>query len=276
MLAFSPFEMTVLGAIGVAAGVLGGLLGIGGGLIMIPSLVLLLGESWRGPASFHLYKLASLLTAVVLSLPAVWQHLRARAVVVGTLWSVIPFGVLGTLAGVWLAGELSRDSSTRLRQVFGAFMLVSVAVSARNRRASSSGQSGGGDRCPLPRRWMLYGGLVGLPSGVIAGLLGVGGGVWAVPVQHYLLGIRVQSAIANSACAIVAIAAAAGMVLTNWLRDQPGVSAGDGWMLSACLAPGAVLGGLLGAWLTHHIPTRGLRIAFDGILAITGLRLIWL
>ncbi len=273
MLAFSPLEISILGAIGLAAGVLGGLLGIGGGLVMIPCLVLLLGDSWRGPASFHLYKLASLLTAIALSLPAVWQHFHVRAVVVGTLWSIIPFGVIGTFAGVWLAGELAGDSSIRLRQVFGAFMLVTVAVNAWNRRKSTG--AGGSDRCPLPSRWTLYGTLVGLPAGVIAGLLGVGGGIWAVPVQHYLLGIRVQCAIANSACAIVAIAAAAALVLSNWLGTQPGVSAVDGWLLAACLAPGAVGGGLLGAWLTHRIPTRGLRVVFDGILVITGLRLIW-
>jgi len=117
---------------------------------------------------------------------------------------------------------------------------------------------------------------VGLPAGLIAGLLGVGGGVWAVPAQNYLLGVRLPNAIANSACMIVALAAGASVVQGLAITDlqDPRASVWRGFWLAVWLAPGAMVGGRFGAKLTHRLPVHWIRNVFYVLLAITGLRLM--
>lgn len=271
-------QIVALLLIGSGAGVLGGLLGIGGGLVMIPAMVLVFddfGGQPYGANSLHLYKLAALATAVVLSVPAVRQHAQAGAIVPRMLGGIILFGVVGSLLGVGLARLLADEHTTILRRIFGAFMLAVVALNVWQGRRRGAAAAAVRDRCPVPNRWAQIGAVVGLPAGVVSGLLGVGGGVVAVPVQHFLLGLRLPSAIANSACMIVALALCGTLAQALALHGLAGISAWEGFLLAALLAPGAIIGGFFGAWLTHRLPIRWLRNAFYALLVLTGLRLIW-
>jgi uncharacterized membrane protein YfcA len=262
--------------IGTVAGVLGGLLGIGGGLVMIPAMVLLFddfGNSPYGDNSLHLYKLAALATAAVLSIRAVRQHARAGAVVPQMVKGIIPLGLIGVVAGSCLSLLFADEYTEILRRTFGGFMLLSVGANVWQRWRRPRGDSTGPDRCPSPTRWARIGMVVGLPSGVIAGLLGVGGGVWAVPAQNYLLGVRLPNAIANSSCMIVALAAGGALVQSVTVANL-GEPIWKAFLLAACLAPGAALGAPFGARLTHRLPVDWVRNAFYVLLVITGLRLM--
>ena len=84
--------MLILPLIGLLAGILGGLLGIGGGLIIIPMLIIMLGNAY-GVGSLHVYKITALATAIVLSIPAARQHLCSGAVVKRMLPTIEVFGV---------------------------------------------------------------------------------------------------------------------------------------------------------------------------------------
>jgi uncharacterized membrane protein YfcA len=269
-------QLAALLLIGGGAGVLGGLLGIGGGLVMIPAMVLVFGDQLYGDNSFHLFKLAALATAVVLSIPAVWQHARARAVVPRLVRAIIPLGLIGVVLGVGL-GRLFADEYTEiLRRAFGAFMLLAVGANIWQRRGRAAAETHGRDRCPSPTRWARIGAVVGLPAGLIGGLLGVGGGVWAVPAQNYLLGVRLPNAIANSACMIIALATGATVVQSLAIADLQDAQAPvwQGFWLAVWLAPGAMIGGPFGARLTHRLPVHWIRNAFYGLLILTGLRLL--
>jgi len=266
----------ILPLIGLVAGVLGGLLGIGGGLIIIPALLLTLGSQHYGPGSLHLYKLAALATAIVLSIPAAMQHVRAGAVVKRFLPPLEAFAVAGVVIGVLLAGQLAGDRTRQLQRVFGLTMLLFVAAQVwLDWRRTQRGATGVAS-CPAPSRWGLIGGFVGLPAGVISGLLGIGGGVWAVPAQNLGLGVRLNNAIANSTCMILGVAAAASLAqsiaLSAMADDRMPWT--EGWRLAMLLSPGAVIGGWLGGYLAHRLPTRTLRYLFFGALSITGLRLL--
>ncbi|MFN0135073.1 MAG: sulfite exporter TauE/SafE family protein [Phycisphaerae bacterium] len=270
-------HMLILPVIGLLAGVLGGLLGIGGGLIIIPMLIITLGNAY-GVGSLHVYKIAALATAIVLSIPAARQHLRSGAVVKRMLPSIELFGVLGVILGVALASLLAGDLTLWLQRIFGGCMIAFVVAQRVLRRAMNVGSSGAGgiDRrvSPLPSRWMLIGTRVGLPSGVISGLLGIGGGVWAVPAQNLWLGIRLQSAIANSTCMIVGVAISAAIFQSIAVARMSDLNWTDGWLLALFLSPGAILGGSLGGRLTHILPVNTLRLIFDGVLILTGVRLL--
>lgn len=268
--------MVALLLIGSGAGVLGGLLGIGGGLVMIPAMVLVFddfGSRPYGSNSLHLYKLAALATAVVLSIPAVRQHARAGAVVPAMLKGIIPLGLVGSVLGVALARLFADEQTDILRRAFGVFMLLVVASNVWQARRLGAAGDYGCDRCPVPTRWVRIGTTVGLPAGLISGLLGVGGGVVAVPVQHFLLGVRFPSAIANSACMIIALATGGTIAQAVAIGGMEGITVPQGFLLAACLAPGAIVGGSFGAKLTHRLPVRWLRNGFYVVLVVTGLRL---
>lgn len=273
-LALGPEQYAALVLIGLAAGVLGGLLGIGGGLVMIPALQFVLGEA-LGPGSFHVYKLAAITTSIALSIPAIIRHWQAGAVVPGLVRSIVPAAVAGVFLGVWASSMLADERTYLLRRLFGGFMLAVVAFGIYRRLRPADVESGARLRCPMPNRRALIGACVGFPSGLIAGLLGVGGGVWAVPMQHLGHGVRLRNAIANSACMIVFVAAATSLTHGLAVSRMTGLRALDGWTLAAFVAPGAVVGAWCGAGFAHRIPLTWLRAAVDVLLLVAGSRLLW-
>jgi len=276
--AVSLTQILELLGIGALAGVLGGMLGIGGGIVMIPAMVFILGQAETyGPNYFHAYKLAAITTSIILSLPAAIRHSRAKAVVYAMLPGMVPLALVGVLAGVLTASYLTGASTNTLRRIFGVFLEFVVVVTAFQEWRSLKGEPHLCDACPMPRRRALLGTIVGLPAGIIAGLLGVGGGIWAVPAQSLLFGVRLRNAIANSSVMIIGVAALTSLSLTAFiarLPADPQMSAATGWWLALWLAPGAILGGWCGAGLTHRLPVRWLRYAFLLLLGITGYRLI--
>lgn len=273
--AFGLTQVLSLLAIGAVAGVAGGLLGVGGGIVMIPALTFLLGDMY-GQDSFHAYNTASITTAVVLSIPAVIRHTRAKAVVYSMLPGILPLALVGVVGGVLLGACLTGVHTRHLKQIFGGFLEFVVVVSAFQEWRSRIGEPHLCTACPMPRRRGLLGLVVGLPSGCLAGLLGVGGGIWAVPAMNLLLGIRLRHAIATSMLMIIGVALAAAVgqsVELARLQNSPPLHH-VAWWLALWLAPGALIGGWCGAGLTHRLPVRWLRYAFLTLLAVTGLRLI--
>lgn len=267
--ALSLPQIVELFALGLLAGLLGGLLGIGGGLVMIPAMLLLLGERY-GPNSLHVYKLAAIATTVALSIAAVRRHMRARAVHWAMVRAMMIAGVAGVVIGVAASLLFTHGQTHVLRRIFGAFMLVVVLANTllTPARIGTLAQS-----CPLSPRWRRLGALVGAPAGIMAGLLGIGGGVWAVPAQHVFFGVRLQVAIANSAATIIGVAAAAAVCQTLAVSRISGLDPRSGWFLALFLAPGAIAGAFLGATLTHRLPLKWLRHFFHALLAVTGLQL---
>ncbi len=275
ILAFGMYEELCLLAVGAGAGLLGGLLGVGGGIIMIPAMAIILGDQY-GQNSFHVYKLASITATIVLSGLACSRHRRAGAIVTPMVRSQLPLATLGVILGVLVAGTFVGDYTPILRRIFGGFLELVALVNVYQALLARRGTAHLVDRCPMPRRWALLGTVVGLPSGIIAGLLGIGGGVWAVPAQRLLIGVRIRNAIANSATLIVGIAVAANISLSLQLaRIAPEQQLYlTGWRLAAWLVPGALGGAWIGAGLTHRLPTGWLRYAFQALLIVSGLRLL--
>lgn len=259
--------------VGAAAGTLGGLLGIGGGIVMIPVMHEALQDRF-GPDSFHLYKLAAIATSIVLSIPAAIRHSRAHAVVFRMLIGILPLAVVGVLVGVAGAAFLSGEHTRLLKKIFGAFLELVVVFNVYQSWRTAHGEAALCDSCPTAARRGLLGTVVGFPAGLIAGMLGIGGGVWAVPAQRLFLGVRLRNAIANSSFMIVVVAAVTALMQSVAVSRFPGVNFLDGWRLAFWLAPGALIGGWCGAGLTHRLPTRWLRWAFLGLLVVGGARLM--
>lgn len=259
--------------VGLAGGMLGGMFGVGGGLVMIPAMLLLLGRDY-GSDALHLFKLASLVSSVVVSIPAAVRQGRAGMIVPPILVAMIPLGIAGVIVGVGLASLFQREQTHVLARIFGAFM-IAVALAGLRMPAGTADAAGSVRSSPSVRRRMTFGLMVGLPSGLIAGLLGVAGGVWAVPALNAGLGVRLRYAIANSTGLIVVLAAAAAAAQSIAVARMPALAVGEGWRLAFWLAPGALVGGWLGASLSLATPVRRLRAAFYALVAVMGARLVW-
>lgn len=115
----------------------------------------------------------------------------------------------------------------------------------------------------------LIAGIIGLFSGILSGLFGVGGGILLVPAMMFFLSppIRdIKQAIGTSLVIIIPTA----MMGSYKHLGQHNVD----WRMAALIIPMALAGGYLGAWLTTQVSADNLRRAFGGFLVVVGLRIL--
>ena len=249
----------VIAAIGLVAGVGGGLLGIGGSIIMIPGLTLAFGYDQ------HLYQAAAMIANVAVSVPAALRHHRAGAMHGPTLRWMAPAAVVCVLIGVWLSNQFTGEAASLwLSRLLAVFLAYVILVNLRRLRFGRPETQAAADGLHRPR---LRRGAVGSVMGLIAGLLGIGGGAVAVPLQQVVLKLPLRSAIANSS-AIICLSAAIGAVYKNATLGQHSTRPGEGLILAAILVPTAWLGGSLGASLLHRLPMGYVRVAFLVLLVV--------
>jgi uncharacterized membrane protein YfcA len=270
----SPVEIAELVGIGLVAGTAGGLLGIGGGLVMIPAMALVLGDRF-GVGSFHVFKLAAITTAIAVSVPAAIRHRRNNAIVPALVWGIVPAALVAAVAGVIASRGFAAEYTYLLKRLFGGFMILVTLRSLWSSWQQQRGVQRPITRCPMATRHTLVACCIGMPCGIIAGLLGVGGGVWAVPAQHLGFGVQLRYAIGNSSVMIVFLAVVVSISQAVSVQSMPELNASSGFILAACLVPGAVAGGWIGAGLTHALPVRALRRAVDVLLLVAGTRLLF-
>jgi uncharacterized membrane protein YfcA len=255
--------------IGLVGGLSGGLLGIGGSIVMIPLMTLVFGPDQ------HLYQAAAMIVNFFVAVPAVWQHLRVRAVIGRVVRGMLPASAVCVVLGVW-ASELSVFRGTRsvyLTALFGVF-LVGMALEDI-RRALTPRVA---ELPPLgdPPRHHRYDAawIVGGLNGFVGGLLGVGGGIMAVPLLQRLVGLGLRHAIANSAANIVVVAAIGASFKNYAVATHHGHVLWDSLRLAFPLIPGAVVGSLMGSRLTHVLPLNLIRWIFNAFLLFAAGRMI--
>jgi uncharacterized protein len=124
----TPVELVALGAIGVGAGFLAGLLGIGGGLLMVPAMVLALGFDQ------HVAQGTSLVVIIPAALAGTATHYRSGRVSVRDAALLALGGIAG--AAIGSTSALSVDDAL-LRRFFGVFLLVVAAQMVLRRRGSA-------------------------------------------------------------------------------------------------------------------------------------------
>ncbi len=251
-------------AVGATAGLLAGLLGVGGGVVVVPCLAFAFRA--QGLADRHVMPLAlgtSLAAIVVTASASVRAHHRRGAVEWVIVHKLAPGLVLGALGGAWCAAWVS---STVLAVLFATFLWV-VAT-----RLVFDGP-------PRPTRELPgAGGLIGVGAaiGLVSGVLGIGGGTLSVPflLRHR---VTIPRAIGTAAAAGVpiAMAGAVGYAVTGlWLSGLPSQSLGFVHLPAfAGVAAASVVTAPLGAGIAHRMPTDRLKIVFAGLLYVVGAKL---
>ena len=109
--------------------------------------------------------------------------------------------------------------------------------------------------------------IIGLVGGVASGLFGVGGGIVMVPAMMYFLGLPIKTAVGTSLVVIIP---------TTLVGSIKHFQMGNVQLATVfSLAPTAILGGFLGAWLTSQLSDLSLKRMFGGFLVAVGIRLLF-
>ncbi|MEQ9461175.1 MAG: sulfite exporter TauE/SafE family protein [Phycisphaeraceae bacterium] len=259
----STLGFLVIASIGLAAGTLGGLLGVGGSLIIIPLLTICYGRDQ------HLYQAAAMVVNIAVSVPSALRHRRAGAMIPQALRWMIPLAVVGVVLGVALSNLpifQGPQGGIWLGRLLALFQLYVIALNIHRLLQPSSNTTANARITPLASA------STGGAMGVVAGLLGIGGGAVAVPMQQAIMAMPLRNAIANSA-AVICLSATIGALVKNATLAQHGMPWWTGLLLAAMLAPTAAIGGRLGANLTHSLPTRQVRIALIIVLALSAYKM---
>jgi uncharacterized membrane protein YfcA len=254
--------MVVYLLLGCFAGVIAGLLGIGGGLIIVPILAGL--YQWQGFSPGHIMQLAvgtSLATIAFTSLSSSWAHHRRGAV----NWTLMAQLSLGIVAGGWLGGVLAVWlGGLALAGLFGVFELLVAGQMAFGRGPAAHRRAPGA----------LRNSLAGAVIGALSALLGIGGGTLTVPwlVWH---NVDMRHAVATSAACGLPIALVGGLGFVLVGLDQPGLPGGATgyvyWPAVALISAASVVSAPLGARLAHRLAPSRLKKVFAGFLACLGL-----
>lgn len=251
--------------LGAAAGIVAGLLGVGGGLIIVPVLAMLFVAQGMAPdLIMHVALGTSLATIVVTSLSSMRAHHRHGAVDWQTLYRIVP----GILGGGWLGALVADHLDTSfLRIFFGVFeCLVALQMWSGLKASAHRGLPG-------------FAGMTvaGLLIGAISAIVGIGGGTMSVPFLVWC-GVKIQRAVGTSAAIglPIAVAGAGGYMVAGFSSSGlPAYSTGYiYWPAFAGIVAASVLLAPLGARLAHSLPTAVLKKVFALLLAVLGIRML--
>jgi len=257
-----------LAVIGLAMGVFGGLLGIGGSIVMIPALVFAFGENQ------HLYQASAMICNFCVGAASAFVHKKADVLVPHVIRWLIPSAALATIAGVAISNcsVFAGRNSYLLARIYGFFLLYVVAYNLPRLRTGGYGGAGGLDISTVKRSIPLTI-LCGLLTGISAGLLGIGGGTVCVPAQQLFLKMPLKRAISNAAATIAAIAVM-GAVYKNLTLSQHDIRIAESLTIALFVIPGAVIGAVVGGRLMHKLPVKLVRIVFILLAALAASKML--
>ncbi len=247
--------------VGVAAGVFSGLFGIGGGIIIVPALILLAG--------FPLVKATGTSLAAILlpvGILGVLAYYRAKTIDLrASAW--IASGLLTSVAlGAWFANRLPVGLMRKFFALFCLYVAWNFIDPVRRvKRALGKEVAARPEPESDPRPNPLPLVAIGLLAGVMAGMFGIGGGNIIVPLLTLALGFPTKRAIATSLGAILLPFGLPG-VLVYYHQGTLDLAA------AAWVALGLFLGTVFGAKTTIRLPTATVRLLYGVFLVFVGAR----
>lgn len=251
---------------GGVAGILAGLLGVGGGIVIVPMLALTLPMlGVPGNLVQHLALGTSLASIIVTSLSSMRAH-HGRGAVRWDIWRAVAPGIL---AGTFFGGIAAAHVPTGALRVFFVCFLYVVAAQMLLDLRPKVGRE-------LPGRAGMSG--VGAVIGLVSSFVGIGGGTLSVPFMTFC-NVPMHTAVGTSAAIglPIAVAGTLGYVVGGW--GEPGLppqALGYVHMLAFVgLASASFFTAPLGARLAHSLPVKTLKRGFAVFLLIIGTRMLW-
>lgn len=255
--------------IGAFAGIMAGLLGVGGGLVVVPCLVYIFASQHVFPDNLVMHvvtgtSLAAMISTTLFSLRA---HYHRGA----EFWPVFKLLLGGMIVGVITGTILAKYLYSKdLMLLFGLFVLVisiHMFLPSKQEEATQTQQLPG-----VAGRWS-----AAILIGISSGLLGIGGSTLCIPFLTYCkVPIRNAMAVSTAGGLMIAIIGTVTFILTGW--GEPGLPA---WTTGFIYWPAAIAIGLsspwfatLGAALSHKLPVKVLKRLFAVFLLIVALQML--
>jgi uncharacterized membrane protein YfcA len=254
---------------GAAAGLFGSLLGLGGGILLVPLLTLGFGLELREAVG------VSLVAVIVTSGASAGVYLQRHVANLRLGMTLELFTAIGALIGGLIAVALSEQV---LAALFAALLLyVAISMLRRPAAATQGGEGSGALAGPDPLgldlsgpgyriRRLGAGALGSVGAGVVSALLGVGGGLVKVPVMHIVMGVPLRVATATSNLMIGVTASASAVIYLLRGEIDP--------FIAGPTAVGVFIGASTGSRLAHRIDLRLLRALFVIVLLYTAFQMI--
>lgn len=252
-------------ALGAFAGVLAGLLGVGGGVVIVPVLIYLFAaQQMPAPFILHLAIGTSLASIMFTSISSLRAHHLKGAVDWQVFYRVTPGILVGTLLGSWVAAQLSTRFLKGFFIVFLFYIAFQLLLDVKPKASRQLPGAGG-----------MF--VVGSFIGGISSLVGIGGGSMSVPFLVWC-NVSFRNAIGTSAAIgfPIALAGAVGYV-ANGLLVGPLPAYSFGFVYLPALVGIAVMSMLTAPWgvrLTHSLPVPQLKKAFALLLIATGTKML--
>ncbi len=261
---------------GAGAGLASGLLGIGGGIILVPALCWIADLMGYGLFSMKIAIATSAAVILPTAISGVWRHNKKKAVRWRAALILGPCGAAGSiLLGARLANILPNDI---LKIVFGILLLIiAVWMGIGKTRALKSAKEVI-EKKPSKINPVALAAL-GFPVGILAGLAGIGGGAVMVPAMVIALGFVMHEAVGTSTGAVAFISMGS---IVYWIVNSQGITEtlppysigyinGLMWL---CLVVTSIPMAQLGAKLAHALPAKQLQYIFIALLIYLGLRML--
>ncbi len=237
--------------VGLLAGFLSGWFGVGGGILIVPALVLLLGFTQR---LAHGTSLAAVLPIAIASL-------TTYAIEDKVDWKVGGLLAVGAVAGAVVGTQILHRLSHDTLAIAFAVLLIATAVRLLLDHSDAAGR---GDLHPVTVVTLI---IVGLITGVLAGLLGVGGGIFVVPAMVVGYGIPAAVAKGTSLAMIVPTS-----IIGTW-RNRKNRNAD--LRVAGMLGMAGVLSAFVGGKISVGMSEQTSNILFAALLLVVAARMSW-
>ncbi|WP_088104003.1 sulfite exporter TauE/SafE family protein [Halalkalibacter urbisdiaboli] len=267
-------EWIVLLLIGLVAGTLGSVMGLGGGIVIVPALLLF---AYYLPILNHMTPQVavgtSLLIMIFTGLSSTFAYMKQKKIDFKSGAIFFTGSAPGALFGVWLNKGINVDA---FFLYFGLFILfVSFILFIRNHIKPLPGRLSGVERSHIDQEGHHYtyrfhpfiAIIIAFCVGMVSGLFGVGGGSLMVPAMIVLFGFPPHIAVATSMFMIL---------LSSIVGSISHIALGNvDWFLATALIPGAWFGGQLGAAINRRLSSDTLVMVFRIFLIVMAIRLIF-
>lgn len=257
--------LVVLLAIGAFAGVLAGLLGVGGGIVLVPAFFYAFQTlGYDGPQLMQMCLATSLATIIVTSLRSVHSHNKKGAVDWDILRGWAPGIAVGAVLGMLVVSQLR---STTLQAIFGILALIVGIYMSFGRAEWRLGQA-----MPKGPLRMILSPLVGFMSV----LMGIGGGSFGVPLMN-LFNTPIHRAVATAAGfgVVIAVPAVIGFLFVDMKMDVPPFTIGAVNLIAFFVIIAMTLvTAPLGVKLAHSMDAKPLKRVFGVFLVLVALNML--
>jgi uncharacterized membrane protein YfcA len=252
-------------AFGLFGGIIGGLLGVGGSIGIIP-----LATIFISPDKQQLQG-AAMITNLVVAATAYRRYSRAGQIEWTYARRILPAALVFVLVGVAVSTKVDASG---FRVMFAIFL---AAIAVREFMLLARGHEHAEEHAQ--ELTAVRGGGIGFTMGFLSGLLGIGGGVVGIPLMRAWARIPMKRAVITSICTMVPLtlvgATLKAVTLWHTTLEGGGTALSPTLVIAACLAPTAIAGSWLGASINVRVTGKAVRWVLALYLPLAAVWMAW-